>query len=963
MAQNQRDRIEAPRASTYTYRPPAEEQFRDAIQAAGITPPVVIVADDDFHRFPTNGSRSDDAGSYVLHADGIPIGYFKDWRTGISGYWRANTGRSLTWEEKLAHRSRVRDTQHARESEKVQGQAEAASKAEIIWNRAQPASVDHPYLARKGIEPHGTRVDADGMLLVPMFDSKGKLWNLERVAPEKPGDGKSDKKGLPRGRRTGCFFPLGDTACAAVLCIAEGFATAASLHEATGYPVVAAFNAGNLPAVAKTLREKFPSLRIILCADDDYRTEGNPGLTNATEAARSVGGLLAVPDFGPARPEKATDFNDLHQLAGLEVVRGCIAETLERSREQTGTAFSPGVSGVSGVQARGEGLSADTPPDRREVSEVAEAGEPSGTEPSPGNRNPFPGEEERPSYVILDDSIEFAGRRYRSGVYHCTTERSRDGEVILAETWFCSPLHVEAVTFDSQYNNFGRLLRFKNSLGTWREWAMPMELLRGSGEELRGELLAMGVELDPFKARQQLPAYLQRESPERRMHCALQVGWCGNSYVLPDRVVGPSSADVIFQSGERGQEEYTQAGALEGWQDEVASRAIGNPLMLLALSASFAGPLLAKCNADSGGIHLYGDSSTGKTTFLEAACSVWGGPNYRRSWRATANGMEGAAALFNDGLLALDEIGECDPRDVGTIVYALGNGRGKQRATRSGAARGVTRWRSVILSTGERTLATTMQEGGFRAKAGQSVRLLDIPVARTFGAFDVLHDMASGAPLADAIKRGAATHYGQAGPTFLEKLTCDPRDFCATLEKIKALPEFAAGHTEGQDKRAAARFALIALAGELATEYGITGWTSGDAIMAAAEGFRLWQSARGRGNDERRQILEQVSGFIERHGDGRFSDVAATVEMPVRDRAGWWRDSDGERVYLFTAAGMREVLKGFDFRRALDVLVEAGVLPPAGADGKRGTFHRIGGRGIRLYPVQAAQLGEGHDAG
>ena len=116
---------------------------------------------------------------------------------------------------------------------------------------------------------------------------------------------------------------------------------------------------------------------------------------------------------------------------------------------------------------------------------------------------------------------------------------------------------------------------------------------------------------------------------------------------------------------------------------------------------------------------------------IEAACATWGGPNFRRSWRATANGMEGAAALFNDGLLALDEISECDPREVGAIVYALGNGRGKQRASRSGNARGVTRWRCVVLSSGERTIATAMQEGGYRAKAGQAVRLLDIPAART----------------------------------------------------------------------------------------------------------------------------------------------------------------------------------------------------------------------------------------
>src|SRR5690606_8124939 len=301
-----------------------------------------------------------------------------------------------------------------------------------------------------------------------------------------------------------------------------------------------------------------------------------------------------------------------------------------------------------------------------------------------------------------------------------------------------APLHLKAVTHDGQSNNFGRLLRFQNTLGQWRHWAMPMELLRGSGEELRGELVTMGVQIDPA-AQKLLGQYLQATTPRERVRCALQVGWCGSSYVLPDEVIGPDASGVIFQSGERGHDEHTRAGTLDGWRVEIAARAVGNPLLVLALSAAFAGPVLARCNAESGGIHYVGDSSTGKTTAIEAACSVWGGANYRRSWRATANGLEGAAALVNDGLLALAEISECDPREVGNIVYQLGNGRGKQRANKTGSARSVARWRCAVLSSGERTIATTMAEGARQAKAGQAVRLLDIPAARRFGAWDDLH--------------------------------------------------------------------------------------------------------------------------------------------------------------------------------------------------------------------------------
>jgi putative DNA primase/helicase len=206
---------------------------------------------------------------------------------------------------------------------------------------------------------------------------------------------------------------------------------------------------------------------------------------------------------------------------------------------------------------------------------------------------------------------------------------------------------------------------------------------------------------------------------------------------------------------------------------------------------------------------------------------------------------------------------------------------------------------------------------------------------------------------------GKDENYGHAGREFLQRLTRDKRDFCALLETAKARPLFATEGTEEQDKRAAARFALIGLAGELATEYGLTGWTEGAAMNAAAESFRLWRQLRGRGNDERRQIAERVSAFIDRHGDGRFSDMAGGGDSVIRDRAGWWRDEAGGREYLFTAEAMRETLKGFDFKRARDVLQQAGALAAPGADGKRARFFRIGGRGVKLYPINADKLDGG----
>jgi len=967
-----------------------EQAFQEAIAKAGLTPPDTIIADGKTHRFTTNGKRSDDAGWYILHLDNIPAGTFGNWREGRAESWCSVDRNAQTPEQQKQYATQLKSMQNARHREKKAEHDAAAGMAQTIWAAATPIddAAAHGYLVKKGTQPHGARlIDSAAarahcvklsyslsgpLLVIPMRNAAGEMRSLQFITFD------GTKRPLTGGEKQGCHYRIDKADSAAhggILIVCEGFATGASIHEATGQPVAVAFDSGNLEPVAKSLRKLYPDAALIVAADDDHQTEGNPGRTAAAGAAKAVGGVVVVPMFPADRPDKATDFNDLHQLArgGLEAVKVCFSGAIESI---AGCASDTGAGGQIDAESTHAGTQENAPvpePDPVQATHTEQA-TPGGdttdatdtTATTEGSEapllppSPFPGMDGRPRYVVLDDWTKSSDGNHKPGVYYCgLTAGKKDSPPEPFDAWISSPMHIDAVTFDGQSNNFGRLLRFKPTVGKWREWAMPMELLAGDGAQLRGELLAMGVELDPYKARQQLPHYLQSEHPKRRIHCALQVGWCGDSFVLPDAVIGPKSAGVIFQSGERGHEEHTQAGTLAGWRDGIAAKAVGNPLLMLAVSASFAGPLLQRCNSEGGGFHVVGDSSTGKTTLIEAACATWGGPGFKRSWRATANGMEGAAAMFNDCLLALDEISECDPKEVGAIVYALGNGRGKQRASRSGNARGVTRWRCFVISSGERTIATTMQEGGHRAKAGQSMRLLDIPAAQTYGAWDALHGATSPAAFSDAIKRAAAQHHGQAGRAFLEKLTFDASDLCAMLEEVKAAPMFATDGTEGQDKRAAARFALIGLAGELATDYGVTGWPVGAAGEAAAHGFKLWQSMRGKGNDERRQILQRVSGFIERHGDGRFSDADTTNDVQIRDRAGWWRDTNGGREYLFTTDGMREATKGIDFKRALDVLQEAKALPTPGANGERARFIRIAGRGVKLYPVDPDKLAGG----
>lgn len=291
------------------------EQFLSEIEAAIGSRPDKITADGGLHRFSTNGKKSDDSGWYILHTDGLAAGAFGCWRASVSHTWRADIGREFTPAEADAHRARMATIKAAREADEAKRHADAAAKATGALERAQPASADHPYAVRKGVSVDGLR-QHEAALVIPMRDSDGTLSSLQFIALD------GGKKFLTGGRVKGCFHMIGEPG--ATLCIAEGWATGASIHAATGQAVAVAFNAGNLEPVAEALRTKYPQKKIIICGDVDA---SGVGQAKAQEAAKSVGGAVALPSFTPdelACDHPPTDFNDLAALRGLEAVAEAI---------------------------------------------------------------------------------------------------------------------------------------------------------------------------------------------------------------------------------------------------------------------------------------------------------------------------------------------------------------------------------------------------------------------------------------------------------------------------------------------------------------------------------------------------------------------------------------------------------------------------------------------------------------
>ena len=298
-----------------------EAQLLSEMARAGIeVPPSSIVADGDIHRFPSRVGSKNPNGWYAVHAgDVITTWVFGDWSLGIEEKGRAQANGQLTEQQIREWRRRQEEIAAKVAAERSIFQNEVAAEAQRRWDGAKPAT-GHEYLQKKKIDPCGVRV-AEGRLLVPMRDVDGKLWSLQEIYPS------GDKLFPKNGRVSGCFFQVGDIKD--VFCIGEGFATVATIHKATDYPVVAAFSSGNLETVAAALRKKHPAARIIVCGDDDWLTKvkgkpHNTGKIAAEKTAKAVGGILAMPCFsGTFRPKDATDFNDQAKI-GIDDVAATI---------------------------------------------------------------------------------------------------------------------------------------------------------------------------------------------------------------------------------------------------------------------------------------------------------------------------------------------------------------------------------------------------------------------------------------------------------------------------------------------------------------------------------------------------------------------------------------------------------------------------------------------------------------
>lgn len=542
----------------------------------------------------------------------------------------------------------------------------------------------------------------------------------------------------------------------------------------------------------------------------------------------------------------------------------------------------------------------------------------------------------------------------------CHTGLDQNGKRKAAE-WVCGPLDVVSRTRDQSGGGWGYRVSFRDPLGHLKICSIPARLLSGDGGEYRSNLLSLGLQISPnIRTRVLLTQYIQTRKVEKFTICTDRVGWHGHAFVTPDWTIGDLTEPIVFQSENPLVNIFSTKGTSNQWRKRVGRFCVGNSRLIFSVATGFAAPLLYLAGFESGGFHFRGTSSSGKTTILKVAASLFGGENYLQRWRSTDSGLEALAAQHSDCLLILDELSQIDSKTSAESSYLLANGQGKARANRMGTSRARQSWRLLFLSAGEVSLAEHVAEAQKKVRAGQEVRMVDVPAdaGAGYGAFECLHGFEGGAAFSSHLAQQAKEFYGSTGRAWLEWLSVNAdtaavsiRDATKSIAK-KMIPKGSSGQVE----RVAERFALVAAAGEMASAAGFTDWPAGECEKAALTCFNAWIGARGGvGNGEVASMLRAVRKFLETHGEGRFTwwhRAADDEGGKTINRAGFRRlvDSDGQPIkskstsigagnknqiedssieyFIMSETFRSEVCQGFDYQAVCRVLIEHGCLLP-----------------------------------
>ncbi|MFV5643257.1 DUF927 domain-containing protein [Acinetobacter baumannii] len=487
-------------------------------------------------------------------------------------------------------------------------------------------------------------------------------------------------------------------------------------------------------------------------------------------------------------------------------------------------------------------------------------------------------------------------------------------------------------------NNWKRVIQFNDKDNVQHTLLIPYEHFMGEAQEALKIIANHGL-MPPRQPNKKnvFINYIQDYPIEKRFRCVDRTGWHGHSYVTPSKTYGDSSGEELLFNSEM-KNPYAVHGSLAGWQE--LSRLIEpHALGVLVFSCAFSGQLVAPLNLESGGFHIYGSSTDGKSTITKAACSVWGNPReVSKQWRTTDNALENEAELRNDSFLNLDELRQAPPKAVSDIVYMLTGGQGKSRSSKTGKNRDSKQFNLMYTSTGEVTLEEHLRRGGIELDAGLLLRFAHIPsdAGKGYGVFEQINYGSRPQDIGNQINELSSKHYGHAGVKWLEYLTHDKGAVIQTAlsqidDFIQRCSKNIGKKLNGQSNRVLRRFALVAVSGELATKAGITGWQEGRALNAVEQCFKTWLDGFGTGDNlEEIKILEHFKIFIETHGSSRFENLIVSRHQDgepmtprINNRVGYY-DPDSKMYLVSSAMFKSEMCTGLNESNAKKVLKKYG---------------------------------------
>lgn len=693
-----------------------------------------------------------------------------------------------------------------------------------------------------------------------------------------------DKRLLSDSAKSGSYYPINEPVNVSTVIIAEGLATALTCHLIQPEAhTVAAIDAGNLIHVAKVMRVKYPESKIIIAGDNDIKPDqDNTGKLAAEKAAKAVNGVAVL----PPTDDKA-DWDDYRLSHGIEAARQAFNEILE---QQGGKVM---------IETR--------------VS----------------------------NEVVKPDPMKPRIESRKEGVFLVTPKADKEtGEIINHEQWLSNA--IKRITKGvNDLNQEYLIIEWGNN----NVQAIPTGDI-GEREGWRTLKNAGLFVTTKSGLRQSFSDWLLRQPFKEDWSITNKSGWHKGAYIMPDgSIIGTPEQPIFFNGQSAAATAYKASGTVESWRNDVARLANGNSFMMFTIGAALSAPMTSLTGADSFGIHIYAQSTAGKSTTADMAVSLYGDPDLQRlTWYGTEYGMTNEAVAHNDGLLYLDEVGQgADPKHVYKSAYTLFNGKGKIQGAKEGGNRQVQSWRTVAISTGEKDIETFLLSSGVKVNAGQLVRLLNIPIERA----TELHECETGKAHADLIKINCRSSYGAAGRYWIEYLSNhkdEAKEAYRTAQQrwSKLIPS---SYGE-QVHRASDRFATIEAA--LIMGRVITGWNEQDCKDAVQAAFNAWIAEFGTGNKEIEQIKDQTIAFLSTYGMSRFAPLPYDEQsLPIRELAGYRVKSNTQDeapilFYTLPTVFKNEIAKTFNTDTFADALHKLGILKkPSNGKGYQGRTPRL----------------------